>query len=159
MSDGHATLATGMDDHFETLNALAGPLFDRADQVGFDALRPAEQVLFTVWGLMGQVENGGFAQYFYNSSGDHAAAALASLREIGAAEKAPIAERTIDVLFGGAAPRDREERIARLERLDERAARELEALDESFYASPEDLVRLLYEYVTLRRAQFSAQGN
>ena len=61
---------------FDVLARRVGPLFDRGEAAGLSSLTGPERVLFSVWGAGGQIENGGFDQFFYNSSGDYAAEAL-----------------------------------------------------------------------------------
>jgi len=47
-------------------------VFDRYSRSGYATLSKPEQVFVCVWGLDGEVNNGGFDQYFFNSAGDHA---------------------------------------------------------------------------------------
>jgi hypothetical protein len=53
---------------------------------GFAGLSAENQTYFAVCSLEGEVYNGGFHQYFNNSSGDYYADALRGLEEIGATE-------------------------------------------------------------------------
>ena len=59
-------------------------LCERLEQVSFDGLQHHEQVFVAVTQLRAQVDNGGFAQYMFNSYGERAELALKGLREVGA---------------------------------------------------------------------------
>ena len=52
---------------------VSDSVFDRYGKLGYEKLTWPEKVFVCVWGLEGEVNNGGFDQYYFNSSGDHAA--------------------------------------------------------------------------------------
>ena len=70
------------------LLALADSGETRFWKAPFEQLSQAEQTFRLVWELEGEVNNGGFEQHFFNSSGDIARLAPDALREIGAAATA-----------------------------------------------------------------------
>ena len=59
-------------------------VFNRYATVGYGELSRPEKVFVCVWGLEGEVNNGGFDQYYFNSSGDHALDTIESLEAIDA---------------------------------------------------------------------------
>ena len=59
-------------------------------KLDFSDLTWAERVFRTVWGLKGEVDNGGFDQFYFNSSGDTAFFAPEALDAIGAKEAAKV---------------------------------------------------------------------
>ncbi|MCR1764692.1 DMP19 family protein, partial [Pseudomonas aeruginosa] len=61
-------------------SALVNRVYDGRE--GFAGLSPAERSYYAVSVLSGEVHNGGFDQYFGNSSGDQYQAARAGLREL-----------------------------------------------------------------------------
>ena len=63
-----------------------------------------------------EICNGGFHQLFYNSTGILYAEAVAGFERLGAAEYAQLLQ-TAGALLGRSVPRDRDARIARLERI------------------------------------------
>ncbi len=76
------------------------------DQIGEDFSREGDvlrqlptgmQSIYVTLILQGEVDNGGFNQYFWNTSGSLAVEAVAGLRLIGAAPHADITERAIAV--------------------------------------------------------------
>jgi hypothetical protein len=116
----------------------------------FAHLSPAEQVFVLVWGLEADVNNGGFNQYFFNSYSDHAAAVPHALRAIGAIEAAAIVERAL-AFFPDGPPADRRRRQQLLESLDPNTEA-FNALDDEFFAYPDDLTALLAQFVRANRA-------
>ncbi|MEX5329670.1 DMP19 family protein [Pseudomonas paraeruginosa] len=109
------------------------------DGAGFAGLSPAEQTYFAVSVLSGEVNNGGFDQYFGNSSGDQYPAACAGLRELQAEEALALLERAATLLFGnGPVPGSQAERQLRMPTWAEDPDRDceaaLDALDTRFYA-------------------------
>ena len=96
--------------------------------------------------LEAEVNNGGFDQFFFNSTGDRTAETVVALEAIGANAVAEIARAAIAKFPQGDVPADRDARQELLEQVSpdgEAFARE----DEAFYAYPDDLARLVDAYV------------
>lgn len=134
--------------------ALSNLVFPRYDRDGFEKLSAAEQVAYCVDAAEREVANGGFRQFFDNSSGDTALETIAALEAIGAVRAAGLVRRAVAVFPGGAPPQDRDQRGELVDRLPERASEEWEALDEAWNAYPDDLTTLMRRYVEARRADF-----
>ncbi|MCQ3000775.1 DMP19 family protein [Pseudomonas syringae] len=118
---------------------------------GFSGLALAEQRYYAVSALQGEVYNGGFDQYFGNSSGDHFDIACAGLLELGATQTLALLEEARRLLFGiQPVPTDQGLRQLSMptyadERdLDCEAA--LDALDNQFYKDAEQLDDRLLKY-------------
>ena len=110
----------------------------------FEILSQAEKVFYLVFQLEGEVDNGGFSQFFYNSSGDFSNETPAALREIGANKTAAICDKAL-FPFGGALPQNRDEREAVLDNLLTDEINEiLNQCDSAFYEEPDDLSELNY---------------
>ena len=130
----------------------------REASVGVKALSSGEKVFLCVWNLEAEVNNGGFEQFYLNSSGDNAMETPAALREIGATAVAAITE-TANAVFGPSGPlSDRDARTEALKRLGPSAIDALNALDAKFYEYPNDLEQLLREFVERNRGQFYEPG-
>ena len=117
------------------------------------ALSEAERVFYITQTLEMEVNNGGFSQYFYNSSGDFANELVHAFTEIGAAKTAEICKKAVSI-YDGEVPADRaarEEVFADNEELEAI----LEECDNGFYAYEEDLDTLNYEYVMRNREAFT----
>src|SRR5262245_40810732 len=96
-------------------------------------------------GLAGEVMNGGFNQYFFNSAGDDAAAAIEALDAIGASETRAGLVDACGKFPGGMASCERFQSQEELNRVDPDIAI-FEQLDRAFFAYPEDLDVLLDAY-------------
>ena len=96
--------------------------------------------------LEGEVNNGGFHQFFYNSAGDETAEIIQALEAIGALKIAVIVRRAAGKFPGGMPPKDR---FVRQDLLLDRVAPDsgvFNDLDQEFYAYPDDLSGLLDKY-------------
>lgn len=128
--------------------------FQRMERVGFDALTPAERVFRVVDEIEREVNNGGFDQYFINSSGDHAGQAVAALEAIGAHRTADIFRKALAV-FGAIPPSpDGDTRFTQVAALRDEAAPVWHALEGEFYDYPDDLLTLQLGFVRAHRAEF-----
>jgi hypothetical protein len=89
-----------------------------------------------------EINNGGFHQFFNNSSGDNSTETVFALEIIGALTTADIVKRAIARFPEGIAPKDRK---ARLELLWENfpTTHEFDDLDAEFWPYPDDLSALL----------------
>ncbi|HYV66844.1 MAG TPA: DUF4375 domain-containing protein, partial [Myxococcales bacterium] len=99
----------------EFQSALLERVAIKAARVGHTGLSGSEAVLLDVSSIEGEVFNGGFDQYFFNSSGDRAREALAGLELIGAKRTASVVRRAVG-LFGPMGPS--RERSARWQQMD-----------------------------------------
>ncbi len=69
------------------------------------ALQSSPQKVFSaIWNLESEVNNGGFSQYFLNSSAESAPVVVQALETIGAAATAMICGRAIAAAFPGGLP-------------------------------------------------------
>lgn len=125
---------------------------------GLAKLPVAARRLFTVHWCDSEVCNGGFHQFFSNSTGIVAPEALAGFRAIGAIQCAAILERAMSLL-PDQYPRDRDERTEALASIKLPGGKRSEwdpfySLDEEYYAAKRepDLDRLMDDY-----ARVSAQ--
>jgi Domain of unknown function (DUF4375) len=129
-----------------------GALINVADKLmslglPFAHLSAQEQVFVAIWELEGDVNNGGFHQYFFNTSGDTAKHAAPSLEAIGAAKMAAIVREALQV-FGPPGPSaERDIRQEQLADLSPSALETLERLTTEFFRYPDNLTELLFAYV------------
>ncbi len=117
-------------------------------------LSPAEKTFFLNLELESEVNNGGFFQYLYNTSGAHLAEAVQALQMVGAQETAKIAGRVLAAL-GGKLPHDRDEREQFLEgKITDQIEQLVDDCDEAFYQYPDDLEVLNYQFAAEKRPEF-----
>lgn len=100
---------------------------------GFAGLSAENQYYFAACLLEGEVYNGGFEQYFHNSSADHYADAIRGLQEIGAAECCRLLVAAKQVLFGADdVPDTQDSRWSRIGEIAPAQEGRLEQLDRLF---------------------------
>ncbi|MBQ7777694.1 MAG: DMP19 family protein [Oscillibacter sp.] len=117
------------------------------------ALSHPERVFYISQLLEMEVNNGGFDQFFFNSSGNFANELVDVFTEIGAEKTAEICKKAISV-FDGEVPLGRDERDDMIQENDE-AEEILEECDSAFYDYEEPLSELVYAYVQKNKAFFT----
>jgi hypothetical protein len=123
-------------------------VFARYAKLGYENLTRPEKVFVCVWGLEGEVNNGGFDQYYFNSSGDHALDAEESFKAIGAKHTADLVKQA-NSLFGAAGPSpDRAARQKQLDALGEAKTKKMNEIEEDFFKYKDNLWELLTVYVS-----------
>lgn len=142
-------------DTNEFVIAMAEHL-DEKTQYGDDvsALSEAERIFYITQSLEMEVNNGGFYQFFYNSSGDFANELVSAFTAIGATATAAICQKAI-AAFGREIPVDRDEREEMLDELESDEIDEiLEECDDAFYDYEDDLNELNFNFVMKNKDQF-----
>ena len=117
-----------------------------------EKLNEHERVFYITQTLEQEVNNGGFSQYFYNSSGDFSNELVDAFTKIGALQTADICKKALAV-FEGIVPTDRDERDALLDNLD--CDEIWDACDDAFYEYEDNLTALNYAYIMQHRAFFN----
>ena len=115
------------------------------------ALNEHERVIYVTQLLEAEVNNGGFDQFFRNSSGNHSNEIVSAFKQIGALKTAAICEKAIS-LFPKPVPATQEERG---QLLTDEADVILDECDEEFYHSEENLESLNNQYIMEHKAWFS----
>jgi Domain of unknown function (DUF4375) len=133
--------------------ALLWRIGQKLDKRGWDRLSDTERRLVAVQAMEGEVLNGGFDQYFFNSMGGDAEVALAGLKEMGATQAAPLLERAMAVFPGGKPPTDRQERWKVMDQIESSSKPVWNKCDDAFYKRSEDLGELSLAYAKKSRAQ------
>ena len=134
--------------------AISQILWDKVKARSFNSLTDAEKNFFAVDYLISEVNNGGFDQYFFNSSGEYANEALLGLKKIGAIKTASIVQNSFSIFPEHKVPKDRQERWKLMGKDKEKNQRILEELDDKFYEYPEDLTDLLFKYAEKNKNEF-----
>lgn len=119
-----------------------------------EALSGPERVFYVGQVLEAEVNNGGFSQFFYNSSGDFAGELVVVFQTIGAVKTAQLCQRAVDAL-GETAFADWSERQKLLAEVDDETEEILGACDDTFYDYEEDLAALNQAYVLSHRDAFT----
>lgn len=145
-----------MEDHTEFVQELSLHLMEKcAYGDSISALSGPERVVYVTQMLELEVNNGGFSQYFFNSSGNEANELVDAYIQLGAPKTAAICQRAIDA-YGHPIPTDWEERRDMLEQYEtDDVCTILDECDTAFFAYEENLLELTYDYVMEHRSDFS----
>lgn len=132
------------------------------NEPGFNYLSSANQCYFSVGLLDGEVYNGGFDQYFSNSSADFYDFALKGLAEMGAVESYRLLELAGQLYFGAdQVPTLQEKRLQYLgtNLLTEDQSLQIEELDRLFCMYPDMLQERIANYALMRRLFMDSASN
>jgi hypothetical protein len=150
-------LAYSSDNEFAI--AMSNLLFAREAAVGYDSLTPAERVVYCLDALEREVNNGGFRQFFLNSSGDYSLDTPGALRTLGAVRVADIVEQALAVFPGRQPAQEPSLREAQVDALSPDQVATLEGLDDAFLEYPEPLAQLERRFVQANRTHFLTPPN
>ena len=134
------------------LDNFIGELCSYGDDV--DKLTEPQRLFYLNQNLEREINNGGFNQYFINSSGDFAHQTIQSLNAIGAKITADILQKAIDQFPDKQVPRDRDERIDAVEQIEQMANEVWDELDQKFYEYKDDLNSLNLNYIKKHPGDF-----
>lgn len=113
----------------------------------FSNLTEVERVFIYVDMLEGQVNNGGFDQFFFNSSGDYAHEILTAYKQIKAYRTVELIEKAIDLFPSLPIPKDTEARRQIMLGINESISNEWDKLDNKFYQYEDNIAKLLIDYI------------
>jgi hypothetical protein len=136
-----------LENYTEMLIALSNGIYEKINRSGFESLSYAEKVLYHVYWLEAEVNNGGFDQYFFNTSGNYALDTPESLEEIGAHHTAQILRDAISIFPGGPPPRTRDDRDELYGMVTDEIKKKWDELDSKFYEYQDPLQELQIEYM------------
>jgi len=134
------------------LDNFIGELCSYGDDM--DKLTEQQKQFYYNQCLEREINNGGFNQYFLNSSGDFALKTVQSLLIIGASKTADILQKAIDQFPNSNVPEDRTERQEILDQIQEIADHVWEELDQKFFTYEDDLNTLNIEFVRKNKDKF-----
>lgn len=113
-----------------------------------------ERVFYITQQVEMEVNNGGFDQFFFNSSGDLSNEIVQAFTSIGAYSTAEICKKALSI-FSGEVPVDRDIRQDILDELESDEFIEfLNECDTAFYEYKDDLNTLNYDYIMKNKSLF-----
>ncbi len=122
-----------------------------------ETLNAEQRILYITQALEMEVNNGGFAQFFFNSDGCFGNEIVSSFEKIGAMKTAEICKKAISI-YGDKVPTDRDEREEILTPDDEKEEERIEAIlnecDDAFFEYEDDLVELNYQFIINHKESF-----
>ncbi len=120
----------------------------------FENLNEAEKTFLYVEILEAEINNGGFDQYFFNSSGDYSIETLEALKKIRAFKTAKIVEEAFKEFPENPIPKNNEKRRELLENINDNTSEKWNELEDKFYLYEENIGGLLLEYVKKNKSEF-----
>jgi len=113
-----------------------------------------QKVFSAIWAVESEVNNGGFSQYFLNSSAETAPFVVQALNAIAAPKTADICQRAITAAFPSGLPPTVEEVQTAASDFSHETLEKLEPLDQEFFSYPHNLTDLLFAYVSKHPEEF-----
>lgn len=127
-------------------------LLDKEGKQGLSSLTTPERYIYAIGGMVREVNNGGFGQFFFNSSGD----LVPGLEAIGAVEAKKVAKQAVEI-FGNPPSLDSETRIEHLGKITNDFELELwNECDSAFYDSSEQIDTMMLDYIEENINDFNA---
>ncbi len=117
-------------------------------------LSEAEKNIVVIEELEREVNNGGFNQFFLNSSGDYCKEICIALESIKSKTFLNIFQRAISMFPNSEVPADREARLELMEQIEGRANPVWNELDKEFYKYSEDIYSLMIDFIRHNIDQF-----
>ncbi|MEM7519210.1 MAG: DMP19 family protein, partial [Planctomycetota bacterium] len=115
--------------------------------IGDSERSDVEQYVASVSSLEGQVNNGGFLQYFFNSTGDDCLVALEATRAVGLPHTNSQLQRAVAVLGAHEPLADRDRRLELIADMRDADEEALESITSEFFADHDQLVVTLARYM------------
>jgi Domain of unknown function (DUF4375) len=117
-----------------------------SSKAAFTLLDPQIRVVYCLHQLEAEVNNGGFHQFFSNSSGEYVRETIKALTDIGAAKTCDLLKRAVAICFPEGYPADAKNYESVVADLDD-VEDDLEQLDQEFFRYAEPLADLVNEYL------------
>ena len=150
----------GLYSYHRYFDVIRNP-WDVLEADGWGALTQAEKHICAIEELDAEVNNGGFAQYYFNSAGNHWKDALSGLEAIGATKRHKIMATAIDK-FGQPEPSsDRDSRNDQLSKIVRKKEDPFNGQDSAWYETegePLDQLMFRYNLANMRGRNKAEQG-
>jgi hypothetical protein len=115
-----------------------------------------QKVFSAIWAAESEINNGGYAQYFQNTSCETAPFVVEAFQAIGAPRTADICRRAIAAAFPGGLPSTPEAISSAAADFTDDTTEQLEAFDSEFFQYPHNLTDLLFAFVSEHPEEFGA---
>ena len=112
-----------------------------------EKLSEEEKAIVYIEELEREVNNGGFSQFFFNTSGDYTEEVIQALRKIGSTRFLGLVETAKAQFPNSYVPKDRQERQGILANIEKEASLVWNRLDSEFYKYEEDIYALMCVFI------------
>ena len=141
-------------DETDSFLQITDVIYDKESELGYYQLRPVEKVVYCIDGLLREMENGGFAQFFRQQAGAFAEDTLIALEQIKAKTSLSLLKQIVDLFPNGQVPVDDDERDEVFDQIESDNGDEIIEYDDRFYDSGENLVGLTLHFVQKNLKEF-----
>lgn len=117
-------------------------------------LNSSQKTFLFIENLETQINNGGFNQFYWNSSGDYANETVDALIKIGAQKTVEIVRKANSEFNDGKVPKGQIERQVEFEIIEEKANEIWQKCDSQFYEYQDNLTELLIAFIITNKAEF-----
>jgi hypothetical protein len=125
----------------------------KSARVGEDQLTEEERVILAVEALEREVNNGGYSQFFFNSSREYAPIIVDALRRIGCPNTAQITQEAVEALLKSPITGEEIENGTWTEDEDRDAA--LGKCDSRYFEAPENIAESLFAFIKANRTRIN----
>lgn len=139
--------ALDMADETDSFLQITDVVYDKEADFGYDQLKEAEKTVFCIDGLLREMENGGFVQFFRQVAGNYTEDTLVALEHIKAKESYDVLHKMQDYFPEGKVPTDEDDRSDLFDDIESEYSDEITELDDVFYDTGENLVKLTLMYL------------
>jgi len=144
-----------MDNETDIILAIDEYLNEKSEYCEkIENLNESQKTFIIVENLEREINNGGFNQFYFNSSGDFSYETVDALIKIGANKTAEIVKKANSQFPNEKLPKERIERQEVLEQIEDKADEIWETCDTDFYEYEDDIGGLLIEFVKNNKEEF-----
>ncbi|MDN5211489.1 DMP19 family protein [Fulvivirgaceae bacterium BMA12] len=144
-----------MGDETSIIIAIDDYLNEKSDYCeDIKKLNKSQQTFIIIENLEREINNGGFNQFYFNSSGDFSQETVDALIEIGANKTADIVKKANSQFPDNEVPKDRDKRQDILEQIEDKADEIWETCDNDFYKYEDNIAGQLIEFVKANKTDF-----
>lgn len=118
-----------------------------------------QKVFSAIWAVESEVNNGGFSQYFLNSTGDSIWIVVQALETVGAPKTAAICKRAIETAFPGGLPELEDAIRSVAASFPDEVLSILGQLNQEVFSYPHNFTNLLFSYVSRHPQEFGGLPN
>ena len=139
---------------FHGLEDYEKKISDREAKLGFEKLTAPEQYVTAVWDLDGEVNNGGYTQYFSNPSGDDWRLASEGLEAMGFKKRAAIFRDAVSKFGPNGPSEEQDARAGQLAKLVTKNEKVFDSFDDRYFQCDEIVEVYIANYVIKNARSF-----
>lgn len=144
----------GNDDLNFDIFDVADRVFEKLNSGGFNKLSEPEKIFICVWNVDGELNSGGFDQFYFNESGNLAKVTPVCLQKIGAPKAAKLVLAANQVFGSDGPPQNMEKRNEQLSNLPEDKEETLKKLEAMYHEHCENIEKLIIEHIVKHKEIF-----